>query len=190
MQEVRNASGLLLANRACAGPGSVVAAVLEGRRALCLEVQALVVGDKRGVPRRRAQGIDLRRLELLVGVVEALFAHGLDGRDVFVNVVGGITARDTALDLAVAAAVLGAHWGAAVEPGALVLGEVGLRGEVRAVPQPLHRLKEARAMGFSRAYVPKGTQPLDGIDVVEVERIDDVLGGPDGPRLTADSDNS
>jgi len=175
LHEVRDASGLLLSDRTQTGPGSVVAAAMEGRRALCVEVQALVVGENKGIPRRRAQGVDQRRLELLVGVSEALFSGGLSGRDVFVNVVGGLTVRDTALDLAVCAAVLGAHWGTAVEPGAIVMGEVGLRGEVRSVPQPLARLKEARAMGFSKAYVPAGSPSLEGIETIAVERVSEVL---------------
>jgi DNA repair protein RadA/Sms len=175
LKEVRSASDLLLANRAAAGPGAIVAAVVEGKRPLCIEVQALVVGDQRPAPRRRAQGVDPRRAELLVAVVEALFAGGLAGRDAFVNLVGGLDVQDTGLDLAVAAAVLGATRGAAVPPDTVVFGEVGLRGEVRPVAQPLARLKEARAMGFERACVPPGTPPLRGLEIVEVERVDEVL---------------
>jgi len=175
LHEVRNASDLLLAERGSAGPGSVVAAVVEGRRAMCVEVQALLIGDNRHAPRRRAQGADARRAELIIGVVESLFSSSIAGRDVFVNVVGGLTVQDTGLDLAVAASVLGAHVGRAVDPGALVMGEVGLRGEVRTVPQLTARLKEARAMGFQTAYVPAGTPALDGIRLVEVRRVDQVL---------------
>jgi len=179
LHEVREASRFLVAEQRAAGPGSVVAAVVEGRRALCVEVQALLVGDNRTSARRRAQGADPRRAELLVGVIESLFCASVGFRDVFANVVGGLTVHDTGLDLALAAAVLGAQWGREVPPDAVVLGEVGLRGEVRSVPQPTGRLKEARAMGFRRAYVPAGTPPLEGIDCVPVTRVHEVFPDPD-----------
>jgi len=175
LHAVGQASHLLLADRADAGPGAVVACVVEGRRALCLEVQALLVGDKRLPPRRRAQGVDPRRLELLAGVVESFYARRISDRDLFVNVVGGLSISDTGLDLAVCAAVAGAQCGTSVPADAVVVGEVGLRGEVRPVPRLDARLKEIRAMGFRSAFVPKGTRPLDGLAVREVTRVDDVL---------------
>jgi len=175
LREVRDGSALLLEARGAGGPGSVAAAVVEGRRALCVEVQALLVGDDRAGARRRAQGLDARRAELLVGVVESLFAGGVARRDVFVNVVGGLELHDTGLDLAVTAAVLGAHLGAAVDAGAVAVGEVGLRGEVRPAPQITARLKEARAMGFAAAFVPRGAPAIEGMKVVEVERADEVF---------------
>ncbi|MHC4549033.1 MAG: DNA repair protein RadA [Planctomycetota bacterium] len=175
LHEVRHASDLLLADRAQAGPGTVVAAVVEGRRALCVEVQALLVGNKRIPPRRRAQGVDPRRLELLAGVVESRYAPEISDRDLFVNVVGGLSVHDTGLDLAVCAAVLGTQSGAAVDPDAVVVGEVGLRGEVRPVPRLAARLKEAKAMGFPRVFVPRGTPRLKGLALTEVTRVDEVL---------------
>jgi len=185
LAEVREGSTLLLADRGAGGPGSVAAAVVEGRRALCVEVQALLVGNDRAGARRRAQGIDARRAELLVGVVESLFARGVASRDVFVNVVGGLDVHDTGLDLAVAAALLGAQLGMAVPRDAVVVGEVGLRGEVRPVPRLAARLKEARAMGFKKAYVPRGAPAFEGVAVTEVERVDQVFeplpsGAPEG----------
>jgi DNA repair protein RadA/Sms len=175
LHAVRHASHLLLADRADAGPGAVVACVVEGRRALCLEVQALLVGDKRMPPRRRAQGVDPRRIELLAGVVESFYAPPISSRDLFVNVVGGLTISDIGLDLAVCAAVAGAQRSTTVPADAVVVGEVGLRGEVRPVPRLDARLKEIRAMGFRAAFVPRGTRPLDGLVVREVTRVDDVL---------------
>jgi len=175
LHAVRDASNLLLADRAGAGPGAVIACVVEGRRALCVEVQALLVGDKRMPPRRRAQGVDPRRLELLAGVVESLYAPEVSSRDLFVNVVGGLSISDTGLDLAVCAAVVGAQIGASVPAEAVVVGEVGLRGEVRPVPRLDARLKEARAMGFRTAFVPRGTRPLDGLLVHEVQLVNEVF---------------
>ena len=182
LREVRSGSDLLLAERGSGGPGAVVAGIVSGRRALCVEVQALLVGNDRHAPRRRAQGIDPRRAELLVGVVESLYCGEVSKRDVFLNVVGGISVQDTGLDLAVAAAVFGAQLGRGVDANAVVIGEVGLRGEVRAVPRSVARLKEARAMGFAKAYVPRGTPPLEGIATVEVSRVDEVFPPLEGKR--------
>ncbi|MGH7162624.1 MAG: DNA repair protein RadA, partial [Planctomycetota bacterium] len=180
LHEVQDASRRLLADRGDAGPGTAVAALVEGRRALCVEVQALLVGKERAPPRRRAQGVDPRRVDLLVGVVESLFAPDVAGRDAFVNVVGGLDAHDRGLDLAVACAVLGAQRGWALEPASAVFGEVGLRGEVRPVPRMEARLKEARAAGFRRVFAPRGAPALEGIEVVEVRRVDEAL--PPPPR--------
>jgi DNA repair protein RadA/Sms len=185
LHAVRHASDLLLGDRADAGPGAVVACVVEGRRALCVEVQALLVGDKRMPPRRRAQGVDPRRLELLAGVVESYYAPAISGRDLFVNVVGGLSISDTGLDLAVCAAVTGAQEGTAVPGDAVVVGEIGLRGEVRPVPRLDTRLKEARAMGFRTVFAPKGTRPLDGLEVREVQLVNDVLLPPTTPEPPA-----
>jgi DNA repair protein RadA/Sms len=174
LAEVKDPSRLLLAERAN-GPGAVVAAIVEGRRPLCVEVQALLIGDKRMAPRRRASGLDPRRVEMLVGVVQSHYASPLGGRDVYVNVVGGLSVKDTGIDLAVAAAVLGLEWRKAVDPDAAVVGEVGLRGEVKPAPRMEARLKEAKAMGFRRAFVPAGTAPVAGIDLTEVARVSEVL---------------
>ncbi len=184
LAEVTDPSRLLLAERA-GGPGAVVAAVVEGRRPLCVEVQALLIGKDRTAPRRRASGIDLRRAELLVGVVQSHYAKDVGGRDVYVNVVGGLTVKDTGIDLAVAAAVLGFEDSRAVGPDAVVVGEVGLRGEVKPAPRMDARLKEAKAMGFRRAFVPPGTVAVDGIGLTEVTRVDEVLerrGSAEGAR--------
>lgn len=180
LQEVRNASSLLLPDRDCRnrGPGSVIGVAVEGRRALCLEVQALLAGDHKTGARRRGQGIDPRRIELLVATIESNFDREVQKRDVFVNVVGGLSIRDPGLDLAIAASVLGCHWGLAVPAETIVIGEVGLQGEVRGVPRITARLKEARAMGFAAACVPRDTPALDGIVLREVERVADVLSPP------------
>jgi len=171
LHEVRNASQRLLAERGEPGPGSLVGIAVEGRRALCLEVQALLIGDKLTAPRRRGQGVDRRRLELLVGVVESLFVQDIQRREVFVNVVGGLSTRDPGLDLAIAASVLSAQNGDAVPHDVVAIGEVGLRGEVRSVPRMSARLKEARAMGFTRAVVPTGTEPLEGMRLRQIRRV-------------------
>ena len=185
LHEVPDASQLLLGDRGEARPGSVVACVVEGRRALCVEVQALLVGEDKHSARRRAHGIDARRAELLVGVVESHHAPGLAKRDVFLNIVGGLSLRDTGVDLAVAVAVVGAHHDVVIGPETAVIGEVGLRSEVRPVPRMATRLKEAKAMGFERAVVPRGTTEanIKGIQLVEVGQVMDVLAAVGAPYV-------
>jgi DNA repair protein RadA/Sms len=173
--ELREASATLLAGRGPPGPGAVVGVALEGRRAICLEAQALVVGQDIAMPRRRGQGIDARRLEVLVGCVQSRFDRGIGKRDVYVNVVGGLLVRDPGLDLAVTLAVLGEQRGATVPADAVAIGEVGLRGEVRGAGQMTARLKEARAMGFAGAFVPRGTEGVEGIRTVEIDLLEEVL---------------
>jgi len=175
LHQVRNASQRLLAERGEPGPGSLVGIAVEGRRALCLEVQSLIVGDKLTAPRRRGQGVDPRRLELLIGVVESLFAPEVQQREVFVNVVGGLSTRDPGLDLAIAAAVLSAQRGDAVPHNVVAFGEVGLRGEVRSVPHTVARLKEARAMGFTHAVVPADTKPIEGMRLRPIRRVHELF---------------
>jgi DNA repair protein RadA/Sms len=175
MVELRQASAALLADRGDPGPGAVVGVALAGRRALCLEAQALCVPNNVG-SKRRGQGIDGRRLEVLVGCVQSGLAPSLAEHDVYINVVGGLAIRDPGLDLAVVAAILGEQRSEAIAADAVAIGEVGLRGEVRGVGQMTARLKEARAMGFRRAYVPVRTESVDGIELIEVRRFDEVLG--------------
>jgi len=175
LHEVRNASQRLLAERGEPGPGSVVGIAVEGRRALCLEVQALIVGNNVAGPRRRGQGVDPRRFELLVGVVEALFERDVQTREVFANVVGGLSTRDPGLDLAIAASVLSAQRAKAVPHDVVAIGEIGLRGEVRSVPRMEARLKEARAMGFTRAIVPSGTRDVDGLRFRQIRLLDQLF---------------
>ena len=170
LHEVRNASDLLLAER-FEGPGAAVACVVEGRRPMCVEVQALLIGKG---PRRRAQGVDPRRIEVLAGVLESKYEE-VGKRDVLVNVVGGLTISDTALDLAVVTAVLSELTKQELARGAVLIGEVGLRGEVRSVARLGMRLKEAKAMGFERAFVPRGTSPIDGLQITEVAHVVDLL---------------
>ncbi len=175
LHELRDASSLLLANRGETGPGSLIAAVVEGRRAFCVEIQALLVGRDKTSPRRRAQGMDAGRAELMVGLVDTLYAPEVAKRDVFLNVVGGLRVEDRGLDLAVAAAVLSAQLGFSVPEDAVLIGELGLRGEVRPVARMELRLKEAKAMGFKQAFVPPNSPRTRGLKPIELKTVGDLL---------------
>ena len=165
---VPDASALFLADRRPGAPGSVVAPVLEGARPLLVEVQALVAPHDVPMPRRAAQGLDAGRLSMLLAVLEQRAGVQVARSDVFASVAGGVRVSEAGVDLAVALGVAGARRDAAVDPGTVVLGELGLGGEVRQVPQAGRRLAEAARLGFTRALVPPSTPVVSGIEAVPV----------------------
>ncbi|WP_366017785.1 DNA repair protein RadA [Thermanaeromonas sp.] len=158
LMEVPNPSEVLLAERPQGVAGSVVTACVEGTRPLLLEIQALVSRTSFGNPRRLTTGLDYNRAALLVAVLEKRAQLPLSLCDIYLNVAGGISISEPAADLAVCLAVASSLRDRAVDPRLLVLGEVGLAGEVRAVPQIDKRLEEARRLGFSRFILPEGNR--------------------------------
>lgn len=154
--EVKNPSAFLLAERPEAAPGSVVVACLEGVRPLLIEVQALVSTTVFGMPRRMAAGFDYNRLILLMAVLEKRLGLNLGNQDAYVNAVGGIKIGEPAADLAIALAVASSFRNLAVSPLTVVMGEVGLTGEVRMISHIERRVREAANLGFKRFVIPKG----------------------------------
>jgi DNA repair protein RadA/Sms len=152
---VTDASGLFLVDRRSGTPGSVIFPALEGQRPLLVEVQALVVRSSLPTPRRSATGLDAGRLALLLAVLERRAAVKLGARDVYVSTVGGVRITDPGADLAVCVAVASAVTGRPVGDEVVVLGEVGLGGEVRQVAHTPRRLAEAARLGFRQAWVPE-----------------------------------
>lgn len=136
-------------------PGSVVTCVFEGTRPFLIEVQALVSKSAYATPQRRASGYDTNRLQLLLAVLTQRSKHQFNAMDVHINVVGGLRVQDPATDLAVCAALVSALTDKALPSGSIVLGEVGLSGEVRPIRQLSERLKEAGKLGYKQAFVPK-----------------------------------
>jgi len=165
---VPDASALFLADRRPGAAGSVVAPVLEGARPLLVEVQALVAPHDVPMPRRAAQGLDSGRLSMLLAVLDQRAGVGVARADVFASVAGGVRVTEAGVDLAVALGVAGARLGAVVAPSTVALGELGLGGEIRQVPQAPRRLAEAARLGFDRALVPPSTPAVAGIEVVPV----------------------
>ncbi|MDI6828655.1 MAG: DNA repair protein RadA [Armatimonadota bacterium] len=154
LAEVRNPSKFLLAERPLHGPGSVVSAVMEGTRPLLVEVQALVSPSYFAAPRRMASGVDYNRTMLILAVLEKRVGLRFSNQDVYVSIAGGVKAVEPALDLAIAAALASNLKELPIEPNTLVVGEVGLAGEVRGVVQIEKRMKEAARLGFERAIIP------------------------------------
>ncbi len=179
--EVKNPSGFFLAERPKDVPGSVIVAGLEGTRPLLLELQALVAPASFGTPRRTVLGADYNRVCLLLAVLEKRAGVPLASQDVFVNVAGGGRVMEPAADLAVLVAAASSYMDRPVRGDVVVLGEVGLTGEVRAVTGLEARLREAAQLGFTQAVVPRTNlletprPPLEAHGVATVHEALDVL---------------
>jgi DNA repair protein RadA/Sms len=155
--EVPDPSAMFLSERPKGASGSVVTSTLNGTRPILVEVQALVAPTGYGTARRTAIGVDSARVALLAAVLEKKEDVQLLGCDIFVNVAGGLSLTEPASDLAVCAALCSSLRNVAIDPQTLILGEVGLAGEVRAVAQIEPRLAEAAKMGFKRVVLPQGS---------------------------------
>jgi DNA repair protein RadA/Sms len=186
LHEVSDPSTLFLADRRAGSPGSVVAAVMEGSRPLCVEVQALVAASAAPMPKRVAQAFDSSRLSMLIAVLQRREQLPLADQDVYASIAGGVRVAEPGVDLAVAVAIAGAKHDVAVADDMVVLGEVGLGGEVRLVPHTPRRLAEALRLGFGRAIVPASTPDVRGMHLVRVTDLGTALGAtlglPTAPR--------
>jgi DNA repair protein RadA/Sms len=178
--EVANPSELFLAERPKGAAGSSVTPVLEGRRPLLMEIQALVSPSPLPMPRRQTLGADPSRVSLLTAVLEKKVRLKLFDRDVFVNVAGGARITEPAADLAIAAAIVSSWFETPLPPDLVVIGEVGLAGEVRRAGRMAERLAECSRMGFRRVCGPLGE--LDdakrkfGLTPVGVSRVAEMFG--------------
>jgi DNA repair protein RadA/Sms len=155
LKEVPNPSAFFLAERPQNVAGSVVVPSLEGTRPILVEIQALVSATNLGMPRRTAIGVDHNRVSLLVAVLDKICGMHLGASDIFINVAGGVRVEEPAVDLGVVAAMASSFLDKPIDARTVVLGEVGLAGEVRAISQMDVRIKEAARLGFNRCLVPK-----------------------------------
>ncbi len=191
LAEVANPSALFLADHDGDVTGASVFAGMEGSRPLLVEIQSLSTPSMLGTPRRAVVGWDSGRLAMIMAVLETRSGLSLGGMDVYLNVAGGLKIREPAADLAVALALMSSANAIPVPPGTAVFGEIGLSGEIRAVPQVNARLKEASKLGFSGAIIPapprskrggggetggkSGENPRQGgMEITEVSRVEDL----------------
>tara|TARA_B100000959_G_scaffold274293_1_gene326003 strand:- start:3844 stop:5211 length:1368 start_codon:yes stop_codon:yes gene_type:complete len=178
LREVTNPSAMFVRRESAAAAGSVILATQEGTRPLLVEVQALVDASPLANPRRLCVGLEQNRMAMLLAVLHRHGGFSLYDQDVFVNVVGGVRVVEPAADLALLAAVVSSLRDKRVAHGTVIFGEVGLSGEIRPVQRGQERLKEASKLGFTRAIIPKGNQPkekIDGLEVLALPRVDQVL---------------
>lgn len=162
LREAESVSGVLGASEP-ARPGSVVCPVVTGSRCVLVEVQALTATGFLGAAKRKSSGVDANRLAMLIAVLEQHGGVRLADRDVFASAVGGVRVVEPAADLALALAIAGSHYKRALGSGTVVVGEVGLGGEVRPVAQLEQRLREAARLGFTRAVVPSKHEAVRGV---------------------------
>lgn len=181
LRMVDNPSEMLLTQTGGELSGTAVAATIEGVRPFLIETQALVSSAVYGTPQRSATGFDLRRLNMLLAVLEKRVGFKLGAKDVFLNIAGGLRVTDPAIDLSVIASVLSSNVDTPIEQGVCMAGEVGLSGEIRSVTRIGQRVSEAAKLGFKRILIPEGNvksleqTATKGIEVVPVSRVEDAL---------------
>lgn len=177
--EVVNPSQMLLSGRMSGASGSCVISAMEGTRAMLVEVQALLSYSSFGVPRRNATGVDYNRVMLLMAVLEKRVGMQLGNSDSYVNVVGGIRLNEPAVDLGIIAAIASSFRDKEIDEGTVIIGEVGLAGEVRAVNFMEKRINEAAKLGFKRCIIPQNNlsrlNDKFNIDVIGVSSVNNML---------------
>lgn len=180
LEEVVNPSELFLAERPINVSGSVVISSMEGSRPILVELQALVSSTSYGMPRRTAIGVDPNRVSLLVAVLEKKVGMNLAQQDIFVNVAGGVRVEEPAVDLGVVSAVASSFLDKPIPSKTMVIGEVGLAGEVRGIHQAEVRIKEASKLGFKRCLLPMSNRSrikleFEGIELIGISSVEEAL---------------
>lgn len=170
LKEVANPSEAFLQERVKETPGSVIIPTIEGTRAILIEVQALVAASAFATSTRKSTGLDQNRLTLLLAVLEKRMGYPLHHSDVFVSVAGGMKIVEPAIDLGILLAIGSSFCNKPIDPDTIVIGEVGLGGEVRSVPRIESRIKEAVTMGFKQCILPK--RNLKGIAQAYFQKIE------------------
>lgn len=177
LQEVSNPSKIFLSDRKSDSPGSVVTAVVEGSRSFLVEIQALVTRTAFGYPQRKANGIDINRLQMLIAVLIKKAGLFLGNQDIHVNVAGGFKISEPSVDLAVCLAIASAFKNKLISKTTATFGEVGLGGELRTVSQVDKRMEELKKMGFKKIVMPKAklNTKMKEINIVTSETVDDII---------------
>ena len=180
LRQVSNPSELLLSQNHEGMSGVSIACAIEGVRPFLIETQALVSTAAYGMPQRSATGFDLRRMNMLLAVLEKRVGFKLAQKDVFLNIAGGLKVNDPAIDLAVISAILSSNMDSEIEPGVCMAGEVGLSGEIRPVNRIEQRIGEAQKLGFKRILIPKhNMQGLNTknikIEIIPVKKVEEAF---------------
>ncbi len=179
LREVSNPSELLLTQNHDGLSGVSIAAAIEGVRPFVIETQSLVSTAAYGTPQRSATGFDIRRMNMLLAVLEKRAGFKLAQKDVFLNIAGGLRVNDPGMDLSVISAVLSSSLDMTIERDTCLCGEVGLSGEIRPVNRIEQRIQEAEKLGFSRMLIPannlKGIQKKTSIELQQVKRVSDAF---------------
>jgi len=178
LREITNPSEILISKQENPLSGVAISASMEGMRPLLIEVQSLTSTAAYGTPQRSANGFDLKRLNMLLAVLEKRVGFKLATKDVFLNIAGGIKVNDPAIDLAVVVAILSSSLNISIENDVLFAGEIGLTGEIRAINRIEQRIQEAEKIGFKKIFVPanqKFSTKFEHIKVVQASKIEEVF---------------
>lgn len=179
LKEVPNPSAMMLSGRPEDATGSAIVCTIEGSRPVLAEIQALSATTSFAIAKRTATGVDYNRITMLVAILEKKLGYSMSGQDVYINVVGGLRITETALDLAVITAIASNYKNFVIDGKTLILGEVGLTGEVRSVSFAEKRISEAKKLGFERVILPfenaKETENIKGISIVPVKTVHDAI---------------
>jgi DNA repair protein RadA/Sms len=179
MREVHNPSEILIPEKGELLSGIAIAATIEGMRPLLIETQALVTSSVYGTPQRTVSGFDLRRLQLLLAVLEKRGGFHFGMKDVFVNIAGGLKIEDPSIDLAIVCALLSSYEDSPIAPGICFAGEVGLSGEIRAVNRIEQRIAEAERLGMKKMVISKynskfKANPNSNLELVALGKVEEV----------------
>jgi DNA repair protein RadA/Sms len=175
LTEVKNPSQLFLGEDSIKASGNVITSIMEGSRALLLEIQALTSVTNFGYPKRTTAGFDSNRLQLLTAILGKRANLNLSNQDIYINVVGGIKIDEPGADLAVAMAIVSSLKDIVIED-TIVIGELGLSGEVRFVPNLEKRIKEAEKLGFKKVICPRGKVSSSKIKILQVKTLQEAIG--------------
>ena len=180
LREVLNPSEILLSNREETASGVAIAAMVEGQRPLLIETQALISTAAFGTPQRSSTGFDLRRLNMLLAVLEKRSGFRISSKDVFLNIAGGLKVDDPAIDIAVAAAIISSLEDVDIPPNICFAGEIGLSGEIRTVSHVENRISEAEKLGFEKIVLSKYSlknisKKKYKIEIIPVRKVRDLV---------------
>lgn len=180
LKEVPNPSEVFLSQRNYGASGCIISSAIEGTRPILIEVQALVTSTSYGIPQRTSMGLDYKRTNILIAVLEKKLGLFLNKYDIFLNIAGGVKIDEPAIDLAAAMAVYSSFKDIPVDSETVILGEVGLAGEIRTIPNVEKRINEASKLGFKKIIVPKNNLKNINVNkykiqILGVEKIKDAI---------------
>ncbi|NCN07626.1 DNA repair protein RadA [Candidatus Falkowbacteria bacterium] len=177
LKEITNPTNIFIEDHNSPASGTAISIVMEGSRAFLTEIQALASKTSFGYPQRKSTGFDLNRLQMIIAVISKMAKVNLSNHDIYLNVTGGLKIKETATDLAVCLAIVSAYLEKAIYPNMLILGEVGLSGEIRNVSQVDRRIKEASKLNFNRIITAKNQhiKNIPNVEIIQVSNIAEAI---------------
>ncbi len=173
--EVKNTSSIFLEKNSGRSEGTAIGCIMEGTRPFLVEVQSLVTKTVFGYPQRKSQGFDVNRLQILAAILVKQANVNLTNKDIILNIVGGLRIQDTSMDLAACFSLVSSYYGIPLDEKSVFIGEVGLNGEVRNVSRLEERVKEAKKLGYKKAFIPDRKVKTVGINIVPIKNVREIV---------------